>query len=274
MELDDLQVILDEKGRVVRTSKYHPNKSREVLILDDSDDDQMKAEKPKRKYKKRRKKGETNIENHADNDFVSIVSNKKIKSENGYEETCQICLKQFYSQQTFEEDMLKHRGYFDIDGLVQCPICPNETLSKQSLNSHFSQVHSQEEPTYVCIVCMEIIKGKITNVKKHLLQQHCLKKPCCPDCGKEMGSTSYLILHMELVHAKSCKEGSICCDRCGKMFPSKTLLLKHKQKTVCAAEEWACNLCPKMFDYKHRFRTHLKVHCGLKPYVCPHCNYG
>ena len=68
MELDDLQVILDEKGRVVRTSKYHPNKSREVLILDDFDDDQMKAEKPKRKYKKRRKKGETNIENHADND--------------------------------------------------------------------------------------------------------------------------------------------------------------------------------------------------------------
>ena len=274
MELDDLQVIPDEKGRVVRTSKYHLNKSREVLILDDSIDDQMKAEKPKRKYKKRRKKGETNIENHAGNDFVSNGSNKKIKSENGYEETCQICLKQFYSQQTFEEDMLKHRGYFDIDGLVQCPICPNETLSKQSLNSHFSQVHSQEEPTYVCIVCMEIIKGKITNVKKHLLQQHCLKKPCCPNCDKEMATTRYLILHMKLVHAKSCKESSICCDRCGKMFLNKTLLLKHKQRTVCAAEEWACNLCPKMFDYKHRFRTHLKVHCGLKPYVCPHCNYG
>merc|ERR1712001_67377 len=48
LELDDVQVILDEKGRVVRTSKYHPNKSRELLILDDSVDDQMKAEKPKR----------------------------------------------------------------------------------------------------------------------------------------------------------------------------------------------------------------------------------
>ena len=39
MELDDLQAIPDEKGRVVRKSKYHPNKSRELLTLDDSDDE-------------------------------------------------------------------------------------------------------------------------------------------------------------------------------------------------------------------------------------------
>ena len=39
MELDALQVIPDEKGRVVRKSKYHPNKSRELLTLDDSDNE-------------------------------------------------------------------------------------------------------------------------------------------------------------------------------------------------------------------------------------------
>ena len=39
MELDDLQAIPDEKGRVVRKSKYHPNKSRELLTLDDSDNE-------------------------------------------------------------------------------------------------------------------------------------------------------------------------------------------------------------------------------------------
>ena len=106
--------------------------------------DQMIEEKPKRKYRKRKKKGETNVENANANDYEQpkiVVNNKKLKSENGYEETCQICLKEFYSRQTFEEDLLKHRGYFDIDGLVQCPICPNETLSKQSLNPHFSHVH-------------------------------------------------------------------------------------------------------------------------------------
>ena len=39
MESDDLQAIPDEKGRVVRKSKYHPNKSRELLTLDDSDNE-------------------------------------------------------------------------------------------------------------------------------------------------------------------------------------------------------------------------------------------
>ena len=34
-----VQVILDEKGRVVRKSKYHPNKSRELFILDNFDDE-------------------------------------------------------------------------------------------------------------------------------------------------------------------------------------------------------------------------------------------
>ena len=39
MEFDVLQVVPDEKGRVVRKSNYHPNISREVLILDDCDDE-------------------------------------------------------------------------------------------------------------------------------------------------------------------------------------------------------------------------------------------
>ena len=39
MEFDVFQVVPDEKGRVVRKSNYHPNISREVLILDDCDDE-------------------------------------------------------------------------------------------------------------------------------------------------------------------------------------------------------------------------------------------
>ena len=121
---------------------------------------------------------------------------------------------------------------------------------------------------------MEIIPGKVQNLRKHIRLQHCAKKPNCPDCGKEIATLESLILHLERLHGISFKDSAgICCDRCGKMFSGKTLLLKHKQKTVCAAEEWHCNLCPKMFDYRKRFRTHLKVHCGLKPYICSHCNY-
>ena len=39
MEFDVFQVVPDEKRRVVRKSNYHPNISREVLILDDCDDE-------------------------------------------------------------------------------------------------------------------------------------------------------------------------------------------------------------------------------------------
>ena len=39
MEFDVFQVVPDEKGRVVRKSKYHPNKSRELFILDNFDDE-------------------------------------------------------------------------------------------------------------------------------------------------------------------------------------------------------------------------------------------
>ena len=177
--------------------------------------------KPKRKYRKRKKKGDIESNDSLKIDPVTIKNTlKKIKGENDYQETCQICLKVFCSRQTFEEDLLKHRGYFDIDGIVQCPIC-SESHPKLSLNLHFTQCHSTPaDPKHVCVVCMEVIPGnKITNLRKHL-NQHCLTKPHCPDCGKEMGSTRYLILHVELVHGKSCKEGMICCDRCGKVNSS------------------------------------------------------
>ena len=39
----DLQAIPDEKGRVVRKSKYHPDKSRELLTLDDSENEDLHA---------------------------------------------------------------------------------------------------------------------------------------------------------------------------------------------------------------------------------------
>ena len=43
LEAADLQAIPDEKGRVVRKSKYHPDKSRELLTLDDSENEDLQA---------------------------------------------------------------------------------------------------------------------------------------------------------------------------------------------------------------------------------------
>ena len=39
MEDEDLEAIPDDKGRVVRKSKYHPDYPRELLTLDDSEND-------------------------------------------------------------------------------------------------------------------------------------------------------------------------------------------------------------------------------------------
>ena len=42
----DIQAIPDEKGRIVRKSKYHPDKTRELLTLDESDEEKEEVSLP------------------------------------------------------------------------------------------------------------------------------------------------------------------------------------------------------------------------------------
>ena len=116
MEFDVFQVVPDEKRRVVRKSNYHPNISREVLILDDCDDEA----------------------------FLPLLS-PDIRSDNRLSESC---VKSFSD----EQNLKKHtHTIHDKKGMPEtqsssvekfkCEICQHNLSSKRNLNVHIENIH-------------------------------------------------------------------------------------------------------------------------------------
>ncbi|GAB6027645.1 hypothetical protein CHUAL_001886 [Chamberlinius hualienensis] len=61
---------------------------------------------------------------------------------------------------------------------------------------------------------------------------------------------------------------------CGKFYPTKGEYRLHVQRRH-KYQGYRCHICPKHFDRKFILKRHLKVHQGIKEFVCPavNCNY-
>ena len=185
MELDDVQVIPDEKGRVVRTSKYHPNKSREVLILDDSDDDQMKAEKPKRTREEKP---------------ILKTSNNPLKQ-------CPLCPNHFNNEQEcqlhFSEAHFEDRPFVcTYEG------CEKTFKKREKMKRHIDCVHHKLKP-HACQLC-ELAFSRKDKLKRHISNIHFHEKPfSCHHCDHRTSRKERMRQHLLTVHAKTADEFSV-----------------------------------------------------------------
>lgn len=78
--------------------------------------------------------------------------------------------------------------------------------------------------------------------------------------------------HKTYLKPNQIQEGTFICDQCNKSYIRKNSFLRHRRSHV-EEKKYKCGIleCPKVFREKHHLETHMRLHYGEKPFVCPKC---
>ena len=88
----------------------------------------------------------------------------------------------------------------------------------------------------------------------------------CNLCEKGYDTDKLLKWHINMQHGLTNRPK---CQNCGKQFKSEKHLVKHQ--VVCSSNDFICNLCERMFDFKSSLEMHiLRRNCLMKP-KCDDC---
>lgn len=178
-----------------------------------------------------------NLENHE-----SLIHDGKRKH------TCATCKKDFATQ----HDLRNHtecKAPAD-EKLFKCDLCDRKYNRKDRLMKH-AKVHTEggKEPK-----------------PKRIKSENSDKKFLCAFCGKEVSSSSNLVIHMR----RHTGEKPFKCEFCNKGFPRSSDLACHR-RTHTGERPHKCTVCEKAFSRSYKLQTHMRIHSGERPYKCNHC---
>lgn len=162
-----------------------------------------------------------------------------------------------------------------------CGLCFAKFETHLKLRAHQKDIHSGN--SCVCDVCGKMFQT-CSSVKEHILKVHSKVKPfLCDLCGSSFYSASKLKVHTQNAHLQIRNHECHLCDRkykqapelrahirsehtkerpfkcrfeeCGKSFCRSGTRHTHEQMHKV---HFSCEICSKVFSFRHNLRTHCK----------------
>ncbi|VDN24112.1 unnamed protein product [Gongylonema pulchrum] len=145
-------------------------------------------------------------------------------------------------------------------------------LEKQQYNIGNTKQSQQHPETSHCLAITQPVQPPISkaNANASLVSRQVrkLKLYQCPECGKQLGSTSSLYSHHLRYH--SVETLHVCCV-CSKKCIANNELITH-MRVHSGERPFKCSVCSQAFSQNGACERHMRKHTGKKPYACEFCN--
>ncbi|XP_060603021.1 zinc finger protein 184-like [Ruditapes philippinarum] len=147
---------------------------------------------------------------------------------------------------------------------ILCKICQNIFENVEIFEAHNLAAHNHS----TCILCLATFTS-LSNMKRHMLLNTCIKPYACKKCPKRFSHTDGLKKHLRAHTFK------LRCAQCKTGYPNRTCMKNHMKKEHYSK---MCHICPKCgesYTDMIKFQQHMKSHQEQersKQHVCEKCH--
>uniref|UniRef100_A0A1I8QDP0 C2H2-type domain-containing protein n=1 Tax=Stomoxys calcitrans TaxID=35570 RepID=A0A1I8QDP0_STOCA len=165
--------------------------------------------------------------------------------------------------------------------LYRCDPCKKYFYEINRYEGHIKLVHEGIKKAFQCNHCGKAYKF-YKNLTEHISDNHSDKpqKPrFCELCNKEFKTSTTLKNHMKIKHPddgdSSINSRRVMCEQCGFLAASPESLAAHIKNIHTEAEQFKCDMCPKVFKCRYYLKHHTMIHHSevkIKPFKCTECD--
>ena len=153
-----------------------------------------------------------------------------------------------------------------------CKICNKRFVSKGTLKIHTKRVHDpkfkevENAKVRVCELCGKTFPE--ANYNYHLRYMHGSDQVQCSECDKVFNHKLRLAIHIRQAHRK--QQCPLCGLEVGAMRMRNHKLVNHSSDV--SEFPFSCKPCNKGFTSKHKYKNHINIHTGERPWSCRFCS--
>jgi len=178
---------------------------------------------------------------------------------------CTMCDKSFSQKAQLKKHEAVHGEPKHI-----CDVCGKKFHQPEILRQHVNMTHDadyrakSDAKTQVCDICGW--EGAKRNYNQHFKYKHLNDQKTCSECGEQFPGKIQLNKHIRTKH--TFEQCSVCGLSISYVYLRRHMLLKHSDSS---ALPFQCTICNKGFLGKMKFKNHMNIHTGERPYSCRFC---
>lgn len=204
-----------------------------------------------------------------------FLEHKKLHLNDRKLVSCPKCSESFSNMGLLKAHMKAHHGDDDEDDVVE--LQPRQTRRKTARQEKVVDVDlaPATDGLYHCSLCLSAFTT-IESLCQHKLTHSKAESPDvhkCTTCRKTFSQQKELQQHMVTHHQPTSQNLALFqCAKCDMKMSNQKEFIEHIESHSSGQQNFTCDLCNKVFDTKHKLRSHRSTVHKSTAYACHLCD--